>query len=79
MSRRGSKLREFQDLTPDVATDDIAKQYPALALKPHQLQLADGSKIGRASIDLNPWQKPFELQVLRMLFSQVTFCCGMTP
>ena len=49
---------------PDLATDDIAEQFPTLALKFPELKLFDRSEISCAGVDRDAGQEPFQLQTL---------------
>src|SRR6267154_2975383 len=48
----------------DVAGDDIAEQFPFLALELHQLKLADRGEIGWAGVDLDAGQQDFGTEIL---------------
>ena len=49
-------------LFADLATDDIAEQFPTLALEFPELKLLDRSEVSRAGVDRDAGQEPFLLQ-----------------
>ncbi len=49
---------------PDLAADDIAEQFPALALEFPELKLLDRSEVSCACVDRDAGQEPFQLQTL---------------
>src|SRR2546430_7222557 len=49
-----------------VAGDDVAEQFPPLALEPLQLQLADRGEVGRRGIDGDAGQQDFGAEVLEV-------------
>ena len=51
-------------LLADLATDDIAEQFPTLALEFPELKLLDRSEVSCAGVDRDPGQEPFQLQIL---------------
>src|ERR1700688_286306 len=57
-------IRSPHALPADLATDDIAEQFPALALEFPELKLLDRSKVSCAGVDRDTGQEPFQLQTL---------------
>ncbi len=57
-------IRSPHALLADLATDDIAEQFPTLALEFPELKLLDRSEVSRAGVDRDAGQEPFQLQTL---------------
>src|SRR6202011_2795070 len=57
-------IRSPRALFADLATDDIAEQFPTLALEFPELKLLDRSEVSCTRVDRDPGQQPFELQTL---------------
>ena len=57
-------IRSPHALFADLATDDIAEQFPTLALEFPELKLLDRSEVTCAGVDRDVWQEPFQLQTL---------------
>src|SRR5690242_5017959 len=66
LRREGSSLGSTAALLGgDVTADDVAEQFPFLALEPLHLQLADGREIGGAGVDLHARQQCVGHEVLQ--------------
>ena len=57
-------IRSPHALPADLATDDIAEQFPTLALEFPELKLLDRSEVSCAGVERDAGQEPFELQSL---------------
>src|ERR1700681_3833383 len=57
-------IRSPHALPADLATDDIAEQFPTLALEFPELKLLDRSEVSCAGVDCDAGQKPFQVQIL---------------
>ena len=57
-------VRSSDALLADLATDDIAEQFPSLALEFPELHLLDRGEVSRAGVDRDAGQEPFQLQTL---------------
>src|SRR5439155_26293547 len=53
-------------LRGDVAADDLAEQFPLLALEELHLELGNRREIGRAGVDLDAWQQRVRREVLQV-------------
>src|ERR1700674_350001 len=59
------QLRSTTSCLPaDLATDDIAEQFPTLALEFPELKLLDRSEVSCAGVDCDAGQEAFQLQIL---------------
>src|SRR3954451_907542 len=52
-------------LVAQFAADDIAEQFPLLALEPHHLELLDGREISSAGADLDARQQGVGRKILK--------------
>jgi hypothetical protein len=69
----------FDNLMPqlaDLAADDIAEQFPTIALEFPELKFLDRSEISRAGVDRYAGQKPFQLQTLNASGLLHDICAG---
>src|ERR1700730_11340492 len=57
-------IRSPHALPAGLATDDIAEQFPTLALEFPELKLLDRSEVSCAGLDCDAGQKPFKVQIL---------------
>jgi hypothetical protein len=57
-------IRSPHALLANLATDDIAEQFPTLALEFPELKLLDRSEVSCAGVDRDAGQEPFQLQTL---------------
>src|SRR6266480_5383474 len=55
-------IRSPHALPADLAADDIAEQFPTLALEFPELKSLDRSEVGCAGVDRDAGQEPFQLQ-----------------
>jgi hypothetical protein len=55
-------IRSPHALPADLATDDIAEQFPTLALEFPELKLLDRSEVSCAGVERDAGQEPFQLQ-----------------
>src|SRR6185369_8175231 len=63
MKQFGRRLELF--LVAEFAADDIAEQFPLLALEPHHLKLLDWGKIGGTGVDLDAREQGVGCKVLQ--------------
>ena len=57
-------IRSPHALPADLAADDVAEQFPTLALEFPELKSLDRSEVGYAGVERDAGQEPFQLQLL---------------